>query len=635
MVRAETAKKQSIMNGTQRKRYKPEQLSEAITDVRERNVTLRDASAARGVPLETLRRHLAYQPGVQRGPPTVLSAAEEADLEHYLLKMAEMGLAIDRAQVAQYVLRIVDDGRDHPWKDPDSAGPGRDWFEGFLRRHPKLALRKSQKLERARAIMSNESVITHFFDLLKEAMNGVRPEPIFNCDETKVDGKPPKVFARKGQRAVNAIYDAPMSHVSVVGCGNATGTLVMPPALVTVGVNVQLAWYDRQQNDLMWAVSESGWMESDMFSSWMTHFITFLNRSRHVMPDGKQEPALLLFDGHCTHLTLQAIEKAENAGLRLVKFPAHCTHLLQPLDLSCFSPWHKHWGRTLHKFRTARPRTVVTKEIFAALFREPWDKAMSATNLRNGFRAAGIYPYAPNVVLDKVRHTVTSPATALDADPSQSLGAQAAMNNWPHTPLPRPRATPPSSGSTTGSHSHTPKRELVARIGDLTNELDNKDRTIEQLRQQLDDIKTSKRRHEILRFPFEDENGATATPATKRKKIMVNGAEFLTVEGFNKKLAEAAELKEQQAERRKLEARNKANAKREQRAAAKEAAKISAAGIVPPKSSISRAKKASKPRKAGSGRMESAGPAGGADVAALPARKTSRAKKSAGAASPE
>jgi hypothetical protein len=48
---------------------------------------------------------------------------------------------------------------------------------------------------------------------------------------------------------------------------------------------------------------------------------------------------LLIINGHGSHVTLEAIERAKDIGLDMITLPFHTSHALQPLDVYCFKPF--------------------------------------------------------------------------------------------------------------------------------------------------------------------------------------------------------------------------------------------------------------------------------------------------------
>ena len=50
---------------------------------------------------------------------------------------------------------------------------------------------------------------------------------------------------------------------------------------------------------------------------------------------------LLIIDGHASHLSFPFFEFAVDHNITLLRMPAHTSHLLQPLDVSVFSPLKK------------------------------------------------------------------------------------------------------------------------------------------------------------------------------------------------------------------------------------------------------------------------------------------------------
>ena len=48
---------------------------------------------------------------------------------------------------------------------------------------------------------------------------------------------------------------------------------------------------------------------------------------------------LMVLDGHTSHVTLNVIIKAYEAGLDMIILPSHISHALQPLDATCLKPF--------------------------------------------------------------------------------------------------------------------------------------------------------------------------------------------------------------------------------------------------------------------------------------------------------
>ena len=65
----------------------------------------------------------------------------------------------------------------------DGVTPGKDWVNGFLdKKKDKLSERWSNKIKRARAQLSSET-IDSYFNELERALEGIEPNRIFNYVE--------------------------------------------------------------------------------------------------------------------------------------------------------------------------------------------------------------------------------------------------------------------------------------------------------------------------------------------------------------------------------------------------------------------------------------------------------------------
>ena len=137
-----------------------------------------------GLAPQTLRDAVARGAAPNRpGPPTILTAEEEEEVVGYCLNMQKLGFGLTKAAVNTMIMKIVQEQhRSHPFKD----GPGRAWWERFMRDHQQLSFRVPQGLTLARAAKGNPVVIEKHFTELQHIIkdHALSAERIWNMDET-------------------------------------------------------------------------------------------------------------------------------------------------------------------------------------------------------------------------------------------------------------------------------------------------------------------------------------------------------------------------------------------------------------------------------------------------------------------
>ena len=93
--------------------------------------------------------------------------------------------------------------RPHPFNE---NGPGKSWWERFMRDHSGLSFRVPQALNEARAQRANPIIVNDYFKKLKEIIEkySLTADRIWNMDETGFVLNPElcKVIAKKGARQV-------------------------------------------------------------------------------------------------------------------------------------------------------------------------------------------------------------------------------------------------------------------------------------------------------------------------------------------------------------------------------------------------------------------------------------------------
>ncbi|KAG5869786.1 hypothetical protein JTB14_004863 [Gonioctena quinquepunctata] len=76
--------------------------------------------------------------------------------------------------------------------------------------------------------------------------------------------------------------------------------------------------------------------------------------------------------------------------------PSSTTH--EPMDETVFRPFESYWDDEVLLFCKIKPNHTINKTTCGRIFSKVWPKAASPSNIMDGFRAMGIYPYGPNII---------------------------------------------------------------------------------------------------------------------------------------------------------------------------------------------------------------------------------------------
>ena len=361
---------------------------------------LREASRLYNVPVESLRRRVTgmVEMDCRPGPATVLTKSEEDEIVQYLIQMADMGYGMTREAVMHVVYLYVEKcKRSHPFKNEKA---GRWWFQGFKARHPNLTVRMPQALSHCRALCSNKETISDFFGKLGALYGKLnlmsKPMQVYNADETGVTivHKPSKVVAELGRRNVYCVTSAERGKThTVLSCVSASGH-VLPPCIVYPRKRkVPDNFREGAVPGTLFAHSDSGWMNCDIYLEWFEFFL------RNIPP---KRPVVLIQDGHASHMSIKLIELARANDIHLLCLPAHTTHILQPLDVGVFKPFKTYFSKACTSYLAKHPGRVITNDMIASLVATTWADTFSPNNIMGGFRKTGVFPINPGVIDDKM-----------------------------------------------------------------------------------------------------------------------------------------------------------------------------------------------------------------------------------------
>ena len=397
----------------------------AMTDVREGKLTAYAAAKRYNVPRRTLDDRIKgrVEHGTNPGPSTVLTSEEEASLVAYLLYMAQHGFPLTPTMTKAFAWAIaIRSGKGHRFSD---VGPSMHWWTNFRRRHPQLTLRKMDNLERSRAECLTPEIVNDYFDLLDKILTNNnlkhRPRQIYNCDETflPLDQTKEKAVTSKQAKSVYSQSLGTTEHITLLCTGSASGA-ALPPMIVYPQGFPGGQYRFGGPDDSVYAKSESGWIDSELFYQWMKKiFLKF------AVPE---RPLLLIVDGHKSHITLDLIDLAKKNKIILFCLPPHTTHALQPLDVCVFRSLKTHFSRSLRAACFARKDFVVSKRDFARVVKEPFEKALSMSNIKSGFSTCGIFPFNRNAI-DKTKMFPAGSSSSSNNNNGSSSSSSSNNNN--------------------------------------------------------------------------------------------------------------------------------------------------------------------------------------------------------------
>lgn len=176
--------------------FLPDKMKQAVIDVMENNMSYRESAERHGVKKSSVYNYVKlalenkglnnveFSPNFRKSQ--IFSSQMENALEDYLLKCSSMfyGLTPNATRRLAYEYALQNSvNMPDPWKKNKLAG--KDWFWAFLKRHPKLSVRKPEATSLARMTSFNPTNVGIFQEKLGEVIGrySFEPRQIFNLDE--------------------------------------------------------------------------------------------------------------------------------------------------------------------------------------------------------------------------------------------------------------------------------------------------------------------------------------------------------------------------------------------------------------------------------------------------------------------
>lgn len=322
-------------------------------------------------------------------------------IERYILDLDSRGFAPSLAVVRDMANKLL--------AERGGGQVGRDWPRNFVNRTASLKTRYNRPYDRQRALCEDPETIKAWFELVArtKTVYGICDEDTYNFDEAGfMMGKISSHLVVTGSERrgrPKAIQPGNREWVSVIQGINAAGWPI-PPFIIFAGQYHLSAWYEGNDIPRDWAivVSDNGWTTNEIGVEWLKHFI------KHI--EGRKVGArrLLIFDGHESYYSLNFQELCKENNIYTLCMLPHSSHLLQPLDVGCFSPLKRAYGRQIESL-IRDSINHITKLEFLPAFRAAYDQSITKDNICASFRGAGLVPYNPEAVILKLDVKLRTP----------------------------------------------------------------------------------------------------------------------------------------------------------------------------------------------------------------------------------
>jgi hypothetical protein len=303
----------------------------------------------------------------------------------------------------------VEDMANRLLADRDASRVGPRWASNFVKRQPQLRTRFTRQYDYQRALCEDPAVIGDWFRLVRNvvAKYGIHESDIWNFDETGfmmgVISSAMVVTTSDGRGKAKMTQPGNREWATVIQGVNAEGWAI-PPFIIVAGQYHLSTWYRDSPlpSDWVVGVTSNGWTTNELGLEWIKHF------DKHSRSRTKGSKRLLVLDGHESHHSAEFEHYCKENDIITLCMPAHSSHLLQPLDVGCFGPLKRAYGKEIENLVRAHINHI-TKVEFLSAFKDAFFAAFGEENVRAGFRGSGLVPLNPDTVISKLDVKLRTP----------------------------------------------------------------------------------------------------------------------------------------------------------------------------------------------------------------------------------
>jgi len=424
-----------------------------------------------------------------------LTSTEELVIVQHVLKLDERGYPPRLTDVEDMANSLLAERNQPP--------VGKNWAGTFVKRRPELTVRFNRKYDYKRALCEDPEVIQGWFRLVEntKAKYGILDEDTYNFDESGfmmgVISTGAVVTGSERRGRPKTVQQGDREWTSIIEGINAMGWAI-PPFIIFKGKHHLSAWYKEPSIPGNWVinVSENGWTNNELGLKWLKHF------DEHTKERTVGSHRLLILDGHESHNSVDFHKYCEEHKIITLCMPPHSSHLLQPLDVGCFAPMKKAYGRQAELLMRNKI-TRISKLEFLPCFKAAFNASITDSNIQGGFRGAGLVPFNPEAVISKLEvRLCTPPLPTVDESTWHSQTPSNTLEFGSQSKLIRERIQ---------RHGDSSPTSMVDALNRLTKGAEMMAHSLVLVRNQVAELQAAN-------------EAATRRKSHKRKRIQIDGA---------------------------------------------------------------------------------------------------------------
>lgn len=252
-----------------------------------------------------------------------LTPSEEKALRDCVLHKAALGQYVTIKLLRHLAREIVcrrTSTFQAPTNDDEIRLPGKNWPQGFYKRHPDLRPRILKPLEWERHNIYEK--VVHWFNVIgKELQNPViLNEYRYNVDETGITLSrltSRKVLLHKDDMRRCRGVGAKRTLVTAIECISADGRC-LDPLIIWPRSTLRSDWTTHPTPNWHFACPQSGYSNSHIILEWLHQVF-----DPQTKPRANGRPRLLIMDGFGAHGSLEVLQFCHENNIILCRLPSH------------------------------------------------------------------------------------------------------------------------------------------------------------------------------------------------------------------------------------------------------------------------------------------------------------------------